>query len=98
MPLRFLAARPIVWISEVLLLKLSDVFGGADQDRTGDLLNAIKCATRRHYVVRGRQVCSILELAVPPQPPSHQLPETSRVVATSILGGLHHEYRLETAA
>jgi putative transposase len=27
--------------------------------------------------------------------PDHQLPRAHRVVATSILGGLHHEYRLE---
>jgi putative transposase len=28
----------------------------------------------------------------------HELPENHRVVATPILAGLHHEYRLEAAA
>lgn len=27
----------------------------------------------------------------------HRLPDGSRVVSTSVLGGLHHEYRLESA-
>jgi transposase InsO family protein len=33
-----------------------------------------------------------------PQPVGHQIPSGQRVVATPILGGLHHEYRLESVA
>ena len=32
------------------------------------------------------------------QPKRHVIPKTCRVGATSILGGLHHEYRLEKLA
>ena len=37
-------------------------------------------------------------LPVPLQAHRHQIPPGSRVVARSILGGLHHEYRLEQRA
>jgi hypothetical protein len=33
-----------------------------------------------------------------PQPQRHCIPKDCRIVATSILGGLHHEYRLERLA
>jgi hypothetical protein len=32
------------------------------------------------------------------QPNGHQIPDGQRVIAASILGGLHHEYRLEPVA
>jgi transposase InsO family protein len=57
----------------------------------------------RHYN-RGRPHSSLGPgLPDPPREPvlvrdGHQLPVGHRVVATSILGGLHHEYRLEAAA
>jgi transposase InsO family protein len=33
-----------------------------------------------------------------PQPVGHEIPSGQRVAATPILGGLHHEYRLEAVA
>jgi transposase InsO family protein len=57
----------------------------------------------RHYN-RGRPHSS-LGPAIPDHPPDrvvrstgHQLPDDHRVVAMPVLGGLHHEYRLEAAA
>lgn len=38
------------------------------------------------------------ELMVPPQPHRHELPEGWRIMTKSVLGGLHHEYRLEKVA
>jgi putative transposase len=56
-----------------------------------------------HYN-RGRPHSS-LGPGLPDPPPDravasngHQLPDGQRVVSTPILGGLHHEYRLEPAA
>jgi transposase InsO family protein len=56
-----------------------------------------------HYN-RGRPHSS-LGPGIPDPPPDrvvgstgHQLPDDHRVVATPVLGGLHHEYRLEAAA
>ena len=37
-------------------------------------------------------------LPAPLQPDRHRLPPGSRVTATPVLGGLHHEYRLKVAA
>lgn len=37
-------------------------------------------------------------LPVPLQPDRHRLPPGSRVTATPVLGGLHHDYRLDRAA
>ena len=37
-------------------------------------------------------------LPVPPQTPRHQIPTGQRVVARSVLGGLHHDYGLERRA
>src|SRR5262249_26438725 len=37
-------------------------------------------------------------LPVPPQAPRHQMPTDQRVVARSVLGGLHHDYGLERRA
>src|SRR5262249_51161059 len=37
-------------------------------------------------------------LPVTPQAPRHQIPTGQRVVARSVLGGLHHDYRLERRA
>jgi putative transposase len=55
----------------------------------------------RHYN-RGRPHSSLgpgipepLQANVPAGPHRHKLPEGYRVASTSILGGLHHEYRLE---
>ena len=57
-----------------------------------------------HYN-RGRRPHSSLGPGLPDPPPDgvvesngHKLPIGHRVVATPIMGGLHHEYRLEAAA
>jgi len=66
-------------------------------------LRAILREWTGHYN-RGRPHSS-LGPGLPDPPPDrlaasngHHLPDGHRVVATSILGGLHHEYRLEAAA
>ncbi|MCP4546608.1 MAG: transposase [bacterium] len=38
------------------------------------------------------------ELPVPLQPERHRLPDGARVDRKPVLGGLHHEYRLDLAA
>jgi hypothetical protein len=65
-------------------------------------LRAILRRWIRHYN-RGRPHSS-LGPGLPDPPPDrlvasngHHLPDGFRVVATSILGGIHHEYRLEAA-
>jgi hypothetical protein len=47
---------------------------------------------------RWRERCTPVGVAVAEVPALHRLPEGARVVATPILGGLHHKYWLETAA
>jgi hypothetical protein len=38
------------------------------------------------------------DLPVPLQPHRHRLPPGTRVTTTPVLGGLHHDYRLDRAA
>jgi len=57
------------------------------------------------YYNRGRPHSSLgpgtpepLQPAVPANPYRHQVPAGYRVTSTPVLGGLHHEYRLEKEA